>query len=271
MSILDTIVTHKRAEIAARRMAFPLSLLLLDLEAAPAARDFHAALTNRKRPAPRVIAEIKRRSPSKGVIHPGLDAARTAIVYERNGATAISVLADSRFFGGSLDDLAEVRRAVSLPVLCKEFIVDPYQIYEARAAGADAILLLASVLDPKHLRYFRELAGSLGMSALVEVHDASELQATLDSDAEIVGINNRDLRSFAIDMETTASLLPLVPTEVVVVSESGFRVPADRARMFDIGVDSILVGEGLLTAPDLATATREMCGLSLRHSTAGAY
>ena len=271
MTILDTIVTHKRAEIAARRIAFPLSALLLDLEAAPPARNFHAALTNRTRPAPRVITEIKRRSPSKGDILPGLDAAMTAIVYEQNGAAAISVLADSHFFGGSLDDLAEVRRAVSLPVLCKEFIVDPYQIYEARSAGADAILLLASLLDRKHLRYFRELAGSLGMSALVEVHDEVELQAALDSGAGIVGINNRDLRSFTIDMETTATLLPLIPPQVVAVSESGFRVPADRALMFDIGVNAILIGEGLLTAPDLAAATREMCGLSLRRSQMGAY
>ena len=270
MSILDTIVTHKRAEIEARRVACPLAALLLDLEAAPPARDFHAALTNRKRPAPRVIAEIKRQSPSKGVIYPCLDAAMTAAVYERNGAAAISVLADSRFFGGSLDDLAEVSRSVSLPVLCKEFIVDPYQIYEARAAGADAVLLLASVLAPRHLRYFRELAESLGMSALVEVHDEEELQSGLDAGAKIIGINNRDLRSFTVDMATTARLLPLVPPDVVVVSESGFRVPTDRARMFDIGVDAILVGEGLLTARDVAAATREMCGLSIRCSAAGA-
>jgi len=271
MSILDTIVTHKRAEVASRRAAFPLAALLLDLDTAPPVRDFHALLTDRKRPAPRVIAEIKRRSPSKGDIHPGLDAARTASIYERNGAAAISVLADSRFFGGSLNDLADVRRTVSLPVLCKEFIVDPYQIYEARAAGADAVLLLASVLALKHLRYYRELAASLGMAALIEVHDEVELQAALDSGADIVGINNRDLRSFTVDMETTAMLLPLIPPDVVVVSESGFRVPADRARMFDIGVDAILVGESLLTAPDLAVATREMCGLSLGVATSGIY
>ena len=271
MSILETIITHKKAEIASRRAAFPLATLLLDLNTAPPARDFHAALTDRKRPAPRVIAEIKRRSPSKGDILPGLDAARTASVYERNGAAAISVLADSHFFGGSLDDLAEVRRVVSLPVLCKEFIVDPYQIYEARAAGADAVLLLASVLDRKQIRYYRELAVSLDMSALVEVHDEVELQAALDSGADIVGINNRDLRSFTVDMETTAMLLPLIPPEVVVVSESGFRVPMDRARMFDIGVDAILVGESLLTAPDLAVATHEMCGLSLGRATARIY
>ncbi len=262
MSILDDIVANKREDVTQRKLMRPVPCLVRDIERYGPARDFRSALMYESRPGPRVIAEIKRRSPSKGPLRPDLDPAGVGSIYQRNGAAAISVLADSRFFGGSLDDLAVVSMWVSLPVLCKEFIVDAYQIYEARGCGADAVLLLASVLDTSQLREYRELAASLGMSALVEVHNEVELHAALDAGADIIGINNRDLRTFSVSLDTTRMLLPLIPNGIVTVAESGIRDAGDREAMARLGVDALLVGEGLLTSPDLAAATREMCGIA---------
>jgi indole-3-glycerol phosphate synthase len=267
MTILDTILEHKRVEVAARKAARPLSGLdmgCLDVGRASAGpvREFRGALLDPRRPAPRVIAEVKRRSPSKGPLRPDLDPAQVASIYEANGAAAVSVLTDERFFDGSPADLAAAREVVSVPVLCKDFVVDPYQIYEAYAAGAHAILLIAAVLDRPQLREYREVAESLGMAALVEVHDAAELEAAVESDAGIIGINNRDLRTFEVSLETTGRLLHLIPPQVVTVSESGIRDAMDREMLARLGVDAILVGEGLITAPDIATATREMCGIA---------
>lgn len=264
MTVLETIVAHKRAEVEVRKRMRPLSRLLAELPYADKARDFRGALADAGRPGPRIIAEIKRRSPSRGELRPGLDPARLAAVYEANGAAAISVLADERFFGGSLADLAAARGAVKLPVLCKEFIVDPYQVYEARMSGADAVLLIAGILDRRQLREYRELAAGLGMPSLVEVHDEVELMAAVYSGAEIVGINNRDLRTFEVSLDVTRSLIPWVPEYMVTVSESGIRSGADRELMAAMGVDALLVGEGLITAPDVEAATREICGVMLR-------
>jgi indole-3-glycerol phosphate synthase len=172
------------------------------------------------------------------------------------------VLCDSRFFGGSLDDLRAVRGAVSVPVLCKEFIVDEYQIVEACAAGADAVLLLSGVLSTRRLREYRQLCAALGMAALVEVHDKAELVSAIEAGAEIIGINNRDLKTFVVDVETTTSLLPMVPEGVIVVSESGISDRAASERLGALGVDAVLVGEGLIAASDIASATREMCGFT---------
>lgn len=269
MSILDDIIANKRDEVAHRKLLQPMSKVLRGMERANPARDFRAALSDPARPGPRVIAEIKRRSPSKGELRPDLDPASIASTYERNGAAAISVLADNRFFGGSLADLAAVSMWVSLPVLCKEFIVDPYQIYEARERGADAVLLLASVLNREQLREYRHVAASLGMAALVEVHNEAELYAALDSGAEIVGINNRDLHTFTVSLDTTRLLLPLIPAGITTVAESGIRNAADRDVMERLGVDALLVGEGLLISPDLAAATREICGLAPAFAEAG--
>jgi indole-3-glycerol phosphate synthase len=205
---------------------------------------------------------VKRRSPSKGPLRPDLDPAQVASIYEANGAAAVSVLADERFFGGSPADLAAAREAVAVPVLCKDFIVDPYQIHEAYSAGADAILLIVAALDREQLREYREVAESLGMAALVEVHDEAELEAAVESGARIIGINNRDLRTFEVNLDTTRRLLPFVPSHVVTVSESGIRGEADREMLAGLGADAILVGEGLITAPDIAAATREICGAS---------
>lgn len=261
-TILDTIVTHKRIEVDSRKAARPASDLLAELRNAPPLRDFAAALCEGSKPAPRVIAEIKRHSPSKGVLREGIDPAQIAAIYEANGAAAISVLCDSRFFGGSLDDLRAVRAVSGLPLLCKEFIVDRYQIVEARLAGADAVLLLASVLPTVELREARELCDSLGMAALVEVHDAAEVASALKAGARIIGINNRDLRNFHVDTNTTAELLPLLPKGMIMISESGIRNAEDRDRMSTLGVDAILVGEGLIAADNIASATREICGLN---------
>jgi indole-3-glycerol phosphate synthase len=257
-TILDTIVAHKRVEIAERKAARPLPRLL---DRTDRVRSLTDALRDPSRPTPRVIAEIKRRSPSKGTLRPNLDPAQLARIYEQNGATAISVLTDSRFFGGSLDDLVAARRAVSLPVLCKEFIVDPYQILEAFSAGADAVLLIAAILDRGHLREYIDLCSQLGMDALVEVHNEAELRSAIRAEARIIGINNRDLRTFTVNMDTTRLLAPLVPKDVLLVSESGIRSAADRDELAAHGVDALLVGEGLITAPDIAAATREICGL----------
>jgi indole-3-glycerol phosphate synthase len=204
---------------------------------------------------------VKRRSPSRGSLRPDLDPASVARIYEQNGAAAISVLADHHFFGGSLDDLRSVRDAVRLPILCKEFIIDEYQIYEARLAGADAILLIAGILMQDEMRSFREKAAGLGMDALVEVHNRGELDAALASGAEIVGINNRDLHNFTVSLETTRELRPLIPDGIVAVSESGISTAGDRAMMASLGVDALLVGESLLTVVDIAAATRTICGL----------
>jgi indole-3-glycerol phosphate synthase len=261
MTILDDIIANKRREVAARQAARPLATVRAGAATSQPPRDFRAALTSALHPAPRVIAEIKRRSPSKGILLPDLDPASVAAIYEQNGAAAISVLADARFFGGSLDDLIMARHAVSIPVLCKEFVVESYQVYEAREAGADAILLLASVLDSEQLRAYRRIASDLGMGSLVEVHTLAELESALASGASIIGINNRDLRTFNVSLETTRSLLPAVPLGIVTVSESGIHTTSDRNMLENLGVDALLVGEGLLTAPDLALATRAICGL----------
>ncbi len=266
MTILEAIVAHKRVEIAARKEIHSLSSVMASVQHGAPIRDFRAALVSAPRPAPRVIAEIKRRSPSKGLLRPDLDPAGVARIYEANGATAISVLTDSHFFGGCLEDLSAARRAVSLPVLCKEFIIDPYQIYEARAAGADALLLIAAILDAEHLRFYRDLSAGLGMAVLVEVHNAAELEAALASGASILGINNRDLHTFEVSLETTRALLSQAPPGVVTVSESGIQSGADREYMSALGVDALLVGEGLITADDVAAATCEICGLPTRES-----
>ncbi len=261
MNILQTIVAHKRVEVEQRKARLPLSSMAIVMHLAGEVRDFRAALRDMAKPGPRVIAEIKRRSPSKGTLKADLDPATIARVYERGGAAAISVLVDTNFFGGSLEDLTAARSAVSIPVLCKEFIVDPYQIYEARLAGADAVLLLASVLDLGSLRQYRELCADLGMSALVEVHDRGELVAAIASGAEIIGINNRDLATFTVSLDVTRQLISQVPPHIVTVSESGIHTSEDRKHIAALGVDAMLIGEGLIAASDIAVATMSMCGL----------
>ncbi|MDQ4076354.1 MAG: indole-3-glycerol phosphate synthase TrpC [Chloroflexota bacterium] len=254
-TILDKIMFYKREELPKRKRERPEADLRAALFLAPSPRDFAAAL---KRPGVSLIAECKRASPSRGLLRHGYDAVALAQEYEANGARAISVLTDSRFFQGKLEDLAAVRQAVSLPVLRKDFIFDPYQILEARAAGADALLLIASLLPGNTLRDLRVQAEELGMQALVEVHDEVELDHALESGAPIIGVNNRDLRTFEVDFETTGRLRPLIPVDKILVSESGIHTADDVRRLAGMGADAMLVGERLVRAKDVAAQVREL-------------
>jgi len=269
MSVLDDIMAQKRDEIAQQQARRPLAEVRAAAEAASPPLDFVAALRgSAARPA--LIAEIKRRSPSRGLLAPDFDPLRLAHIYRENGAACISVLTDEKYFGGSLEDLAGVRSQEStIPLLRKDFVCDPYQVYQARVAGADAVLLIVAALTPELLRGLHALAGGLGMAALVEVHTAEELETALTCDPALVGINNRDLHTFAVSLATTERLCRALPAGVCVVAESGIHNAADVATVAAIarpditGVDAILVGEALVTAADVPAQVRVLAGLSL--------
>jgi indole-3-glycerol phosphate synthase len=249
---LGRIVARKMEELAAAKMP------RAELEArakGQARRDFAGALRARK---PAVIAEIKKASPSKGVLAEKFDPVKTARQYESGGASALSVLTDRDFFQGSLKDLEAARATVKLPVIRKDFTIDEYHVVEAAAHGADAILLIAAILDQAQLRGFRELAAEYGMASLVEVHDEAELDAALKSGAEIMGVNNRDLRSFEVRLETSVRLVERIPDSVVRISESGIRDANDVQRLMAAGYDAFLVGEHLMKADDPACALRDL-------------
>jgi len=245
VSILDKILAVKRAEVAAAKRAAP------DVEAraraAPATRDFVGALRAKK---PAVIAEIKRASPSKGLLRAHFDPAAIARSYEEAGAACLSVLTDREFFQGSPEDLIKARAACALPALRKDFLIDPYQAFEARALGADCVLLIVACLDDAQLRELEKVAHGLGMAVLVEVHDAAELERALALKTPLIGINNRNLRTFETRLETTLDLLPRVPSERLVITESGILSTADVHRMREHGVDAFLVGEAFMRADD---------------------
>lgn len=255
--ILDQIIVWKRQEVAEVRRRIPLETIEEAARSAPPCRDFAGAL---RRPGITLIAEFKRRSPSRGDILPDGDPAAVARVYHDAGAGALSVLTDARYFGGSMEDLACAREAVPLPCLRKEFIIDPVQVFEARAGGADAILLIVRVLDDRMLRTLLETAGAIGLAALVETHSEEEVHRALDAGAQIIGINNRDLDTLSMDLETTMRLRPLVPGPVLLVSESGIRTREDVQRLEDGGVDAVLVGESILTSGDPGRKIRELLG-----------
>jgi len=255
VSVLESILAHKREELAARRAAVPVAELRSRAAAATPPRGFAASLRS---PGMRVIAEVKRISPARGALRLDAHAPDLARRYASGGAAAISVLTDGRFFGGSDADLGEVRAAVSLPVLRKDFLVDEYQVWEARALGADAVLLIVRALDDHALRVLRELAEALGMDALVEVHDRAELERALASGGTLIGINNRDLATLRVDLANTFALLPLVPAGVTVVSESGISRGEQTARLAANGVRAVLVGEALVTADDPVALLREL-------------
>jgi indole-3-glycerol phosphate synthase len=229
-------------------------------EQGPLPRDFTAAL--RRPEEVRLLAEVKRRSPSAGPIRPGADAAEIARSYEAGGAAALSILTDERFFDGSLAALEGVRSAVDLPLLRKDFVIAPVQLWEARAAGADAILLIVRILDDSRLADLHALARELAMAVLVEVHDEYELDRALTVDAVIIGINNRDLSTFTTDLSLSERLVPRVPSSVTVVAESGIRTSDDVQRLGAIGVDAILVGESLMRQEDVAAAAALLCGIT---------
>lgn len=254
--ILDEIVAHKKAEVARRLMRRAAGEVAAAAERAPEPPDFRAAL---RRPGLAVIAEIKGSSPSAGTIRGGFDPVGVARAYEAGGAAALSVLTDEKYFRGSWESLASVARAVRLPVLCKEFVIDPYQIDEARAAGAAAVLLIAPLLEGSLGAYLRQ-AGRRGLAALVEVHTADEVALALDAGADTIGINNRDLRTLRVDLGTTARLRPLIPPGVVVVSESGFERREQVEQVERLGVNAILVGTVLMASGEPAAKLRELRG-----------
>lgn len=256
MSVLERIVEAKRVEV--KRLRGREGALRSAAAAAPPARGFREAVC--RAGEVRVIAELKRRSPGAGEIRPQLVPARLASVYESAGAAAISVLTDREYFGGALEELSVVRRAVAVPVLRKDFVLEAVQVFEARAAGADAVLLIARILEPGALRSLVGLAEELGMDALVEVHDGVELERALEAGARLVGVNNRDLGTFETSLEVTFELCGRVPSGCVLVSESGIRGGEDVARLGAAGVDAVLVGEWLLRREDVGAAVAELVG-----------
>jgi indole-3-glycerol phosphate synthase len=257
MSILAEILEHKRAEVAAARAREPAEALAERAAAvARPVRSLAAAL--REGEPPRVIAEIKRRSPSRGEIRADFDPVAIAKAYADAGAAAISVLTDERWFGGSLEVLRQVRAVADLPLLRKDFVIDAYQIDEARLAGADAVLLIVAALAPERLEALARHAGARGLDALVEVHDASELEVARRVGARLIGINNRDLATFEVDLGTTEALAPHAGEGVVVVAESGIFTPADVARLEAAGAHAFLVGESLMREPDPGRALAEL-------------
>ena len=253
--VLEPLLADSRERLATLRQGHTWGQLEELAHAAPEPRGFRQALAG---PGVAVVAELKRRSPSAGPIRPGLDPASLAPRLAAAGAQALSVLTEPFRFGGSLDDLREVRSATSRPLLRKDFLVGPEQVLESRAAGADAVLLIVRALDPPLLRTCLELARSLRMDALVEVHDPAEMEVAASSGADLVGINNRDLDRLTIDLGTTERLAPLAPPGALLISESGISTPADLARLAACGVDAILVGEALMRAPDPAARLGEL-------------
>lgn len=255
-NILDRIVEVKRDEV--RALVGRASELSSRANDAPPARGFAAAL---RHPAQvRLLAEVKRRSPSAGEIRPGADPVEVARAYESGGAAALSVLTDRQFFGGELGFLARVREAVALPVLRKDFIIDPLQVHEARAAGADAILLIVRILSDTQLAELHGVARELGMDVLVEVHTAGEMERALAAGCTLAGVNNRDLATFTTDLELSIRLAEGVADGVTLVAESGIRTAADVDRLGAAGFDAILVGESLMRQPDLAAAAAALTG-----------
>jgi indole-3-glycerol phosphate synthase len=249
--ILAKILATKRAEIAAGLVDVPLAEMQQRAAAASAPRDFVGALRAKLAAGqPAVIAEIKKASPSKGVIRPDFRPAEIAASYEKGGAACLSVLTDRDYFQGSAEYLREARAACALPVLRKDFIVDPYQVYEARAMGADCILLIAAALELPAMQALEALATGLGMAVLVESHNAEELDAALQLKTPLQGINNRNLRSFGVTLDTTLALLPRIGSDRIVITESGILAPADVARMRSHRVNGFLVGEAFMRADD---------------------
>ncbi len=258
MTILDEILAHKRVELdAARRRVAPDELAARALARTEPPRGFRQALLGR---GPHVIAELKRRSPSRGEIRQDFDPVAIARAYQAGGAAALSVLTDERFFGGSLAVLEAVRAATALPLLRKDFVIDAYQIDEARVAGADAVLLIVAALTPAELARLGAHAARLGLDALVEVHDEAELDVAKGAGADLIGINNRDLRSFVCDLAVTERLAPRAPQGALIVAESGIFGPEDVARLARAGATAFLVGESLMREADPGLALRRLLG-----------
>ncbi len=257
-TILDKIVATKHQQIARAKAAAPLAELERRLEGAPPVRDFFAALAGRTEIS--LIAEVKKASPSKGVIREDFQPVEIASTYQQHGAACISVLTDQPYFQGRLDYLAAVRDAVGIPVLRKDFIIDPYQVVEARVAGADAVLLIAECLDPMQLNSLHDQISGLGMTPLVELYDPANLPRVLEAGARLIGVNNRNLHTFEVDIDHTLRLREKIPADRAVVGESGIRTRTDALRLQAAGVAAMLVGETLMREPDLGAAVDRLLG-----------
>jgi indole-3-glycerol phosphate synthase len=255
LGVLGDIIARTRERVRERKAALPLDRLLAAAPPATSHRSFGHALS---RVTVNVIAEFKRRSPSRGMIREGLAPGDLAVAYEAAGAAALSVLTDQDFFGGSLDDLGRARSATLLPVLRKDFVVDAYQVWEAATLGADAVLLIVAALTDEELRSLSEAAAGAGLETLIEVHDRGELERALAAGSLIVGVNNRNLRTMAVDLQTSFDLAASIPDHVVAVAESGIANGADVRRLKAAGFDAFLVGEHLMRAPDPGLALAEL-------------
>ncbi len=256
--ILEKIVADNQLELEARKRSFPLAELQRVALEQPTSLDFASALCGER---VQLIAEVKKASPSKGIIRPDFNPVEIAQTYAGNGAAAISVLTEARYFQGSLDHLRDIREALGdkrLPLLRKDFISDPYQVYESRAYGADSLLLIVAILTPEKLEELFGLSHELGMACLVEVHNEAELEIALNSGAQVIGINNRDLSTFDVDLTTTKRLRPLIPQDRIVVSESGINNRADVEKLKKWGVDAVLIGEALMSATSIVTKMKEL-------------
>ena len=255
--ILEKIVKAKEDEVARLRRVRPLQELKHAIVDLPSPRNFSEAISGRDCA---IIAEIKRRSPSKGTLREDFDPARIALIYEESGAAAVSVLTDRPFFGGADTHLADINKSIRLPLLRKDFIIDLYQIYETRYLQADAILLIAGILEKEQLREYSSLAQSLGLSVLCEVHTGAALDKALASEARIIGINNRDLTTFSVDLNTSITLAASIPADRIIVSESGIRSRNDIEMLTNAGIHAFLIGETLMTSDDMGGKLQELLG-----------
>lgn len=255
-NFLEEIIAHKKREVETAKEICPFSRLEKNLAVAPSTRDFREALREGK--PPRIIAEIKRKSPSKGDINPTLDTRRAAKEYELGGAIAISVLTDAQYFGGSLEDLKIAKKTVSIPVMRKDFIIDEYQVVEAKSYGADALLLIVSALPQNKLKSLMRAAGEWNLATLVEVHDEGELETAFKVDAPIIGINTRNLKTFEVDASLPLKLRDKIPSSVKVVVESGIKTKQDIQRYMAVGYEAFLIGETLAGAGDRIKALSQL-------------
>ncbi|MEO1635137.1 MAG: indole-3-glycerol phosphate synthase TrpC, partial [Cyanobacteria bacterium J06631_9] len=263
----EKIVWHKETEVTRLREKVPLVNLQRKVQALPKTRGFIGALRQQsEKQSPALIAEVKKASPSKGIIREDFDPVEIAKSYESGGATCLSVLTDSKFFQGSFTYLSQIRQAVDLPLLCKEFIIYPYQIYQARLAGADAVLLIAAILEDKDLQYFIKIAKVLGLDALVETHTVEEFERVIAIDGvEMIGVNNRNLEDFSVSLETTAQVVEtfgdaIAQKNLLLVGESGIHTPEDVNTVTQAGAKAILVGESLVKQPDPGVAIGQLLG-----------